>query len=470
MTKIETFPMPDVGEGLTEAEILTWHVAVGDVLTVNQIMVEIETAKAAVELPSPFAGRVRALLVEPGVMVNVGTPIISIDTDPDSPDEPGNRPEARTVQTVSENETGAKIGEMTADGRMATLVGYIPAGPSTARRARRAGGMRPVDAQPASLGSTSVPLEEPVTAQDVVSGVEVWPTPAVTVSVAPKAAPPVRKLAKDLGVDLALISPARADGVISRTEVENAATAASSMVTVTRSAAGPREHRIPIKGIRKMTAQAMVASAFTAPHVTEFLTVDVTPMMDLREKLRRRPEFDDLKLSPLAFAAFAVCLASGRTPEINSVWDGDAGEIVVKEYVNLGIAAATPRGLIVPVLTDADQLDLRGLARVLGELTAKARAGRTTPAEMTGGTFTITNVGVFGVDTGTPIINPGESAILALGSIKDAPWVVHGQLAVRKVCQLSLSFDHRVIDGQQGSQFLADVGALLADPGLALVY
>ena len=206
---------------------------------------------------------------------------------------------------------------------------------------------------------------------------------------------------------------------------------------------------MPIKGIRKLTAQAMVASAFTAPHVTEFLTLDVTPMMELRERLRRRPEFAEVKLSPLAFAAWAVCLAVKRTPEVNSVWDGDTGEILFKNYVNLGIAAATPRGLIVPVINDAHQLDLHGIAVALGALTETARAGRTSPAEMSGGTFTITNVGVFGVDTGTPIINPGESAILALGSIKDAPWVVDGQLAVRKVCQLSLSFDHRVSTGSR---------------------
>ena len=231
-----------------------------------------------------------------------------------------------------------------------------------------------------------------------------------------------------------------------------------------------RERRVPIKGVRKMTAAAMVASAFTAPHVTEFLTVDVTPMMDLRDRLRRRPEFADVKVTPLAFAARAVCLAARRTPEVNSFWDEAAQEIVFKQYVHLGIAAATPRGLIVPNIRDAEQLDLRGLATAITALTETARAGRTTPAEMTGGTFTITNVGVFGVDTGTPIINPGESAILALGSIRDAPWVVDGQLAVRKVCQLALSFDHRVVDGAQGSMFLADVGALLADPGLALAY
>ncbi len=227
---------------------------------------------------------------------------------------------------------------------------------------------------------------------------------------------------------------------------------------------------MPIKGVRKMTAEAMVRSAFTAPHVTEFLTVDVTAMLELRDRLRRRPEFDGIKLTPLTFAARAVCLAVRRTPEVNASWDEGAGEIVHKQYVHLGIAAATPRGLVVPNVRDADAMDLRGLAAEITSLTDVARAGRTTPAQMTGGTFTITNVGVFGVDTGTPIINPGESAILALGSIKDAPWVVDGQLAVRKVCQLALSFDHRVVDGQQGSVFLADVGALLADPGLALTY
>jgi pyruvate dehydrogenase E2 component (dihydrolipoamide acetyltransferase) len=227
---------------------------------------------------------------------------------------------------------------------------------------------------------------------------------------------------------------------------------------------------VPVKGVRKMMAAAMVASAFTAPHVTEFLTVDVTPMMELRERLRSRREFAGVKVTPLAFAARAVCLASRRTPEANAAWDGDAGEVVYREYVHLGIAAATARGLIVPVLRDADQLDLLGIAAGLAQLTETARAGKTAPAEMTGGTTTITNVGVFGVDTGTPIINPGESAILALGSIKDAPWAVDGQLAVRKVCQLALSFDHRVMDGQQGSQFLADVGALLADPGLAMAF
>jgi pyruvate dehydrogenase E2 component (dihydrolipoamide acetyltransferase) len=214
----------------------------------------------------------------------------------------------------------------------------------------------------------------------------------------------------------------------------------------------------------------MVQSAFTAPHVTEFLAVDVTPMMELRSRLKNSPAFSGVKITPLAFAAKAVCLAVRRTPDVNATWDEDAGEIVYKDYVHLGIAAATPRGLVVPKVRDADRMSLRELAVALDELAVTAREGRTTPADMLGGTITITNVGVFGVDTGTPILNPGESAILALGAIRDMPWVVDGKVVPRKVCQLALSFDHRVVDGQQGSQFLADVGAILADPAMAITY
>jgi 2-oxoisovalerate dehydrogenase E2 component (dihydrolipoyl transacylase) len=222
--------------------------------------------------------------------------------------------------------------------------------------------------------------------------------------------------------------------------------------------------------VRKATAAAMVSSAFTAPHVTEFLTVDVTPMMEFRARLKERPQFRDVKVTPLAFAARAMCLAARRTPDVNASWDEAAGEIVYFDYVHLGIAAATPRGLVVPKIRDADRMSLLEIAVALDELTKTARDGRTPPGDMTGGTMTITNVGVFGVDTGTPILNPGESAILAFGAIRDMPWVVGGEVVPRKVCQLALSFDHRVVDGQQGSQFLADIGALLADPALAITY
>ncbi len=537
-SRLQTFTLPDVGEGLTEAEILSWHVNVGDMLEVNQIMVEIETAKAAVELPSPHAGRVHKLLVEPGVTIEVGTPIIQIDTDPDAGPLDGD--EGSGVGPAAGDGTGgggAKIGEAMADGRVATLVGYIAAESGMARRPRRSrvgggamtgepggaassGGAAPGGfggGDPVNAGLRSAPsggaerkrgsddsVPDSAGAADARSGVaasggsSAGSAPAGTVAgLAPLATPPVRKLAKDLGIDLRSVTATRADGVIRRADVQAAHAGEAAMSRVDDLWGGPagtggseggaparsgvieydpasRQTRVPVKGVRKMTAAAMVTSAFTAPHVTEFLTVDVTPMMKLRERLRVRPEFAEVRLSPLVFAARAVCLAARRTPEANSVWvdgaDGGTAEIVYQQYVHLGIAAATPRGLIVPVIRDADQLDLLGLARALGELTTTARSGKTAPADMTGGTFTITNVGVFGVDTGTPIINPGESAILALGSIKDAPWVVNGKLKVRKVCQLALSFDHRVIDGQQGSQFLADVGALLADPALAITY
>ncbi len=503
--RVREFPMPDVGEGLTEAEILEWKVAAGDLVTVNQIIVEIETAKAAVELPCPWAGRVHALLAEPGVTINVGTPIIAIDTDPDAgPLDDGDSAAPATPSVAAAvgddpDDKGSKIGEVTADGRIATLVGYIPAAGSSARRPRKISAAVPpqgaIAASQLAAGGDPAPAAQDLkdaAAQaepgHALASAQVSPAiaPADTNgarSQVPLAAPPVRKLAKDLGVDLATVTASRADGVISRADVESAATASPSVddIAGTESVAatavsGPahdpqtREQRVPIKGVRKMTAQAMVSSAFSAPHVTEFLSVDVTPMMELRERLKARREFAGIKLTPLTFAARAVCIAAKRTPEINSLWDEAAGEIVLKDYLHLGIAAATPRGLVVPNIRDADGKSMLKLAQALTELTDVARQGKTSPAAMTGGTFTITNVGVLGVDTGTPIINPGESAILALGSIRDMPWVHNGELAVRKVCQLSLSFDHRVIDGQQGSEFLADVGALLADPGLAMVF
>ncbi len=296
--------------------------------------------------------------------------------------------------------------------------------------------------------------------------------PAGGPGLVPLAKPPVRKLAKDLGVDLHALAGSGPGGVITREDVQRAGEPTSGAVQGAPGYdAATRERRVPIKGVRKATAQATADSAFTAPHVTEFLTVDVTPMMELRARLKNHPEFRDVKLTPLAFAARAVCLAVRRTPDVNATWDEAAGEIVYKDYVHLGIAAATPRGLIVPKVRDADQLSLAELARSIEELATTARAGRTTPGDMANGTITITNIGVFGVDTGTPIIaSPSESAILALGAIRDMPWVVDGQVVPRKVCQLALSFDHRVVDGQQGSRFLADVGALLADPALAITY
>ncbi|ALG14343.1 dihydrolipoamide acetyltransferase family protein [Kibdelosporangium phytohabitans] len=453
MPDFKHFPLPDVGEGLVEAEILTWHVQVGSTVKVNDIFVEIETSKAAVELPAPYEGVVTELLAQPGETVAVGTPIIVFDVDPGG----------AAKSTPDSSGGGTKIGEESADGRIQSLVGYGPKTGAAKRRARK--GSAPAPVAPAPIAPA------PVAAAPVVVEPEPVPEPepvatALPGGYVPLAKPPVRKLAKDLGVDLRQL--AVAGQVITRDDVERAAAPATAPEAPAVVSSGERERRVPVRGVRKATAKAMVDSAFTAPHVTEFMTIDVTPMMELRARLKNHPRLRDVKLTPLTFAAKAVLLAMKRTPDINAVWAGD--EIVYKSYVHLGIAAATPRGLVVPKVHDADQLSLRELAQALEALTDKARAGKTTPAEMANGTFTITNIGVFGVDTGTPIINPGESAILALGTIRDMPWVVDGQVVPRKICQLSLSFDHRVIDGQQGSEFLADVGALLADPSIAITY
>jgi 2-oxoisovalerate dehydrogenase E2 component (dihydrolipoyl transacylase) len=426
MPDFKVFPLPDTAEGLVDAEILTWHIQPGDEVKVNQIIVEIETAKAAVELPCPWSGVVTELHAEQGQTVNVGEPIVTIDVDPGGAAAPAAQAESNG---------------------QAMLVGYGPKATTTKRRQRK--GAAPVAAP------VVAPPPEPIRVPD---------SPAALLEpggLVPLAKPPVRKLAKDLGVDLRSLAK---DGVITREDVQRAAAEPVAAVAP----AGERERRVPVKGVRKMTAQAMVGSAFTAPHVTEFLTIDVTPMMELRARLKTHPAFRDVKITPLTFAAKAVCLAVRQTPDVNATWAGEV--IVYKDYVHLGIAAATPRGLVVPKVRDADAMSLRELALALEALTLTARDGKTTPADMLNGTITITNVGVFGVDTGTPIINPGESAILALGAIKDMPWVVDGEIKVRKVCQLSLSFDHRVVDGQQGSQFLADVGAILADPAMAITF
>ncbi|MGW5051150.1 dihydrolipoamide acetyltransferase family protein [Actinokineospora sp. NPDC004072] len=456
MPQFKSFPLPDTAEGLTEAEILSWRVQPGDEVAVNQIIVEIETAKAAVELPCPWAGVVTELHVQPGETVAVGTPILTIDTDPGG--------------------AAAPAAEAPAEEEMKPLVGYGSKAVTAKRRARRGGPAVPAEPAAAAVqqqvgaaftpnGSAPAPAAAPAAEPAPAAAPAAEPAPAG--GYVPLAKPPVRKLAKDLGVDLRTLTGTGADGVITREDVQQAA---AGPEPAAQPVARGGERRVPIKGVRKVTAQAMVSSAFTAPHVTEFLTVDVTPMMELRARLKNHREFRDVRLTPLAFCARAVTLAIRRTPEVNAAWDEAAQEIVYKDYVHLGIAAATPRGLIVPKVRDAEQLSLRELALALDELTTTAREGKTPPGDMVNGTFTITNVGVFGVDTGTPIINPGESAILAFGAIRDMPWVVDGDIKVRKVCQLALSFDHRLVDGQQGSEFLADVGALLADPGMALAF
>ena len=480
------YKLPDVGEGLTEAEIVSWKVKPGDTIDINDIVVEIETAKSLVELPSPYAGTVEALLVPEGETVQVGTPIIRIGAG-DAAAAPGES-SAPDTEPAAEPVTGGQSSSPDthepidtnlppAEDQHNTLVGYGPRETVAQRRPRKGRGTPVSDAGEATQrqvqgafgqgAAESPPVEE---ADEPAAPVALVARDDEPGNVRVLAKPPVRKLAKDLGVDLRSLTPSGPNGTITRDDVQ----AAASGTAAAPAARGEREWREPIKGVRKMMAQAMVGSAFSAPHVTEWVTVDVTATMQFCERLRARREFRDVRVSPLLVLARAAMLAMRRTPEINSWWDDAAQEIVYKGYVNLGIAAATPRGLVVPNVKDADQLSLLDLARALGQLTETARAGKTQPAEMSGGTFTITNVGVFGVDSGTPIINPGESAILCFGAAKRQPWVVGSgadeRLEIRDVCTLALSFDHRHIDGEKGSRFLADVAAIMEDPAAALLF
>lgn len=466
--RFREFKMPDVGEGLTEAEILKWYVGVGDTVSDGQVVCEVETAKAAVELPIPFDGVVHELRFPEGTTVDVGQVIISVDT------APGSGPvaeESAAPAAPAEPEAPA------APERQAVLVGYGAAPSSTKRRPRKAA------AQPSSvtaavqaeLNGHTAPAAAPVAAPATPAPIAPEPAAQAASAGRPLAKPPVRKLAKDLGIDLAAVVPTGTDGVVTREDVHAAATArtapapaAEEPAAVTEAAQAPatgaRETRIPVKGVRKATAQAMVASAFTAPHVTEFVTVDVTRTMKLVQKLKDDPDMAGLRVNPLLLVAKALLVAIKRNPDVNAAWDEDNQEIVLKHYVNLGIAAATSRGLIVPNIKDADAKTLPELSAALSELVSTAREGKTSPAAMSGGTVTITNVGVFGIDTGTPILNPGEAAILAFGAIKLQPWVHKGKVKPRHVTTLALSFDHRLVDGELGSKVLADIAAVLENP------
>jgi pyruvate dehydrogenase E2 component (dihydrolipoamide acetyltransferase) len=453
------YALPDVGEGLTEAEIVAWHVAVGDVIAINDPVVDIETAKSIVELPSPYAGTVEALLVSVGETVEVGTPILRVRAPGDAevaPRDSGQQAPSDAGRAETAPATPGQAAEDIAEGP-ATLVGYGPRD----RASRRRG--------PAG--------EEPQIGRDLSQPVEAGPphdaflsNPSAQVaarSQRPLAKPPVRLLARELGVDLN--SVAHAGPVITRADVESAGRAPGRAVPAQQAPAElppllDREYREPVKGVRKAMAQAMVASAYSAPHVTEWLEVDVTRTVDRVAALRQDPAYDGLRVTPMLIVAQACVAALRDFPELNARWDGEA--VTFRRYVNLGVAAATPRGLLVPNIKDAGDLSGPELARALEDLATTAREGRTQPAEQTGGTFTITNVGVFGVDAGTPIINPGESAILAVGAIRKKPWVVttsggEDALAIRHVVTLALSFDHRLVDGENGSRFLVSVARAL---------
>jgi 2-oxoisovalerate dehydrogenase E2 component (dihydrolipoyl transacylase) len=450
------FTLPDVGEGLTEAEIVEWKVKVGDVVTINQILVEIETAKSLVELPSPFAGTVAELLVGEGKTVEVGTPIIRVTTS-DALEVPVIEDEAsgavaNASATISA-EPAAATGPYSSGEEKpgAVLVGYGIKGHGTSRRRKAA----PTSA----IASIAPPVGKPAS----VSAASV----AAATNAPVIAKPPIRKLAKDLGVELGTVSATGSAGEITRDDVMRAA----SQVSVFRNIQTPewgteREEIIPVKGVRKAIANAMVASAFTAPHVSVFVDVDATRTMEFVKRLKNSPEFAGVRVSPLLIIAKAIIWAVRRNPTVNSAWTDK--EIIVRHFVNLGIAAATPRGLIVPNVKEAHTLSLLELATALEQLTVTARDGKTSPADMANGTITITNLGSFGMDTGTPILNPGEVAIVALGTIKQKPWVVDGEVTARFVTTLGASFDHRVVDGDVASRFLADVASIVEEPALLL--
>lgn len=460
---IAEFRLPDLGEGLTEAEVVQWLVAPGDSVALNQTLAEVETAKAVVELPSPYEGVVSTLHAGAGDTVAVGAPLIAFDV-PGT--EPGSGPSADRAAASSAAGDGAT---------QPNLVGYGAAPSSTARPRRRT--------RRTSATGPSTPGASADTAVLEAAPHDATPAPSVDdVVERPRSTPPVRAYAKRLGVDLGLVAAIVGDRVITRADIDayadrspgverdQASAPGAREERVVRSPrSGPREVRIPVRGVRKHTAAAMVDSAFSAPHVTVFHTVDVTATMDLLASLREDRSLTGHRIGPLAVIAKAVCLAVRRTPGLNARWDEEAGEIVQFGYVDLGIAAATERGLIVPVIRDADGLTLPELADELSTLATTARAGKTAPADLVGGTFSISNIGVFGVEAGTPILPPGQSGILAVGAIARRPWEFDGEIALRQVMTLSLSFDHRVVDGAEGARFLKDVADLLAQPGRAML-
>ena len=467
----EIFLLPDVGEGLVEAEIVTWKVNVGDVVTLNQPLVDIETAKATVELPSPYAGTVVALHGNVGDVMEVHKPLITFDVggsgSAPAPAAATSAPATTTV-TKAPEQNPASIGE----GREAVLVGYGVANEDgvATRKHRRAG----------RSGSASAPTSPTPSAPASAA--------AATPTLAPRSTPPVRLYAKQHGLDIATLAGSGRDGLITRSDVEQALSgspvaapargpAPTGPTTTSRFvgkdldswSTGAKEERIPVKGVLRSMADAMVQSAFSAPHAAVWVRLDATRTMELLASLKKQASLQDVRLSPLTIVAMALCDAARHYPGINSSFDTSAAEVVVRRSVNLGIAADTPRGLIVPNIKGADQLDLVSMAQALNVLVDKARNGTTTPNEMIGTTLTITNVGPFGVDAAMPILPPGTGAILAIGQIAKAPWVVNDEVVVRQVCEIAMAFDHRQIDGAMASRVLGHVAKYLEDPAAALI-
>ncbi|MGP9503792.1 dihydrolipoamide acetyltransferase family protein [Specibacter sp. AOP5-B1-6] len=497
MSTLNLFNLPDVGEGLTEAEIVSWKVKLGDIVAINDVIVEIETAKSIVELPSPYAGMVAQLMVAEGDTVDVGTPIIAIGSEASAP-----------VAAATEAPAAPAAAEEAATEVMKPLVGSGPKADAVKRRPRVAASPAGVTPEPApapaaapsvSISAAAPSVPEPAAAPAAPGA------PAVAATAAAKAAgqdpasnmiakaaatagrmvakanrvlakPPVRKAAKDLGIDLSEVSATGLRGEVTkkdllsyqdqRTAEHDGAGTFWAPAAGTGLADDPRIERIKVKGVRKATAKAMVESAFSAPHVSIFVDVDASRTMEFVKRLKVSRDFEGIKVSPLLILAKAVIWAAARNPSVNATWTGD--EIIIKHFMNLGIAAATPRGLMVPNIKDAQKLSLKELAIALNSLATTARAGKTQPADMQGGSLTVTNIGALGIDTGTPIINPGEVAIVAFGTIKQKPWVLDGEVIPRWITTLGGSFDHRVVDGDLSARFMADVAAIMEEPALLL--
>ncbi|WP_104139425.1 dihydrolipoamide acetyltransferase family protein [Arthrobacter sp. ZGTC131] len=508
---LNKFNLPDVGEGLTEAEIVSWKVKPGDTVAINDVLCEIETAKSLVELPSPFAGTVTELLVPEGVTVDVGTAIISVSDvvagDPTPADVPAPVPPTAAPAAPMYGKLAADVGPVSnggaSDGGLASgpLVGSGPKADAVKRRPRRARTEIPADPihgapeiEPVQPRSAEAVLDAPV--PPVSTGGPVAAGPAGSISgLADKptlggtitglvnkvlAKPPVRKIARDLGIDLADVVATGARGEVTREDLVSYQSQRDAELdkadTFWGKSGRPQDQRIeriPVKGVRKATAKAMVESAFSAPHVSIFVDVDASRTMEFVKRLKASRDFEGIRVSPLLILAKAVVWAAARNPSVNATWvdnpDGsDTAEIHVKHFMNLGIAAATPRGLMVPNIKNAQDLSLKELALALNDLATTARAGKTQPSQMQGGTLTVTNIGALGIDTGTPIINPGEVAIVAFGTIKQKPWVLDGEVIPRWITTLGGSFDHRVVDGDLSARFMADVASILEEPALLL--
>ena len=485
MPDVRDFLLPDLGEGLEEGEIVSWLVEVGDHIALNQEIVEVETAKAVVAVPSPFAGTLVEKFGEPGETMEVGTPLCRIDVEKVAGDAAG------AGGPVAEDDFDAKAADvedksglhgevkgknaLDADEEPQPLVGYGQSKAGTRRRRRGGKGGR---GEPSGNGQTATK---------------------------PLAKPPVRKLAKDLGVDLAAVAPGSGpDGIITREDVQAhaeggaAEPAVAGQPAATGAGAAPRpaapaprlvsaaagEKPVPgfrgrtpgeveqVKGIRKRIIAKMESSRRDIPEALCSREADLTDLWELRHDLTAQARADgfDVKITPFALICRATIVALRRFPTLNAVYDQDAGEIRLLEHVNLGVAVDTDRGLIVPNIKDAHTKSTLQLAMETVELAAKCRDGSATPAELTGGTFTVDNYGFFGNDDGNPIINAPEAGILGVGAIREKPWVHAGEIAVRRVCTFTLAFDHRICDGGEAGRFVTYVAELCENPTRILLH